>query len=270
MLESLLDDLAAESAAVRARVADGSATTLQTPTPAEGWDVAHQIAHLTWTDEMATSAVASVVEGVAAPYDWNAVLEEGAKSPESFVDDGADELAGLPADELLARWDGSRAALAAALRATPRDTRIPWFGPPMKATSMATARIMETWAHGLDVAAAVGAEPEPTDRIRHVCHLGVATRGFVHAVRGLPAPQTPVYVELTAPSGEIWSWGDDTASDRITGPAWDFARVAVRRLHPDDTALIAEGDAAKEWLGIVQAFAGPPGNDPVRSGNKDD
>ncbi|NNG37974.1 TIGR03084 family protein [Flexivirga sp. ID2601S] len=264
MLDTLLDDLRAESAAVRDRVAGASSATLHTPTPAAGWDVAHQIAHLTWTDEMATSAVASVVDGVDAPHDWNAALEAAAKSPETFVDDGADELAALPADELLARWDASREALAAALRATPADTRIPWFGPPMKATSMATARIMETWAHGLDVAAALGAEPEPTDRIRHVCHLGVATRGFVHSVRGLPAPETPVYVELVAPSGETWTWGDAGASDRITGPAWDFARVAVRRLHPDDTTLVAEGAAATEWLGIVQAFAGPPGDDPVR------
>jgi len=264
-LEELLSDLAAESATLRSMIGQAGPDALALATPAKGWTIGHQLAHLTWTDEIATSATACVVPSVAAPLDWQGALAAAASSPTTFVDEAAAELAGAGPTELMTRWDAGRAALADALRATPADVRIPWFGPAMKATSMATARIMETWAHSLDVAAALGVTPEPTDRIRHVCHLAVATRGFAYAGRGLPAPQEPVLVTLTAPSGATWSWGEADAIHEISGPAWEFAQVAVRRRHPDDTSLSASDGPAREWLGIIQAFAGPPGSDPERS-----
>lgn len=263
-LETLLTDLQAESASLRSMVGTAGPDALPRATPAAGWTIAHQLAHLTWTDEMACSAIASVVPTVAAPRDWERALAEAAASPDTFVDDGAAELARAEPTALLTRWDNGRALLLAALRATPPDVRIPWYGPPMKATSMVTARIMETWAHGLDVAGALGVEPERTDRVRHVCHIGVATRAFVYAARGLPTPEQPVRVTLTAPSGDTWTWGDPNAIHEISGDAWEFAQVAVRRLHPDDTSLVATPGVAREWLSIVQAFAGPPGADPER------
>ena len=64
---------------------------------------------------------------------------------------------------------------------------------------MATARFMETWAHALDVADALGVEPEPTDRIRHVAHLGVRTRDFAFCVHGLEPPAEEFRVELRRP-----------------------------------------------------------------------
>jgi len=261
-LDDLLADLRAESDTLRAMVGSAGPEVLGLDTPAAGWTVAHQLAHLTWTDEVATSATASVVPSVEAQRDWQQVLAAAAASPATFVDDGAAELAAAAPAELMTRWDAGRAALVSALRATPEHTRIPWLGTSMKATSMATARIMETWAHSLDVAAALGITPTPTDRIRHVCHLGIATRAFAYAGRGLPAPQEPVRVTLTAPSGATWTWGDADAIHRISGDAWEFAQVAARRLHPSDTSLVATPGPAREWLGIIQAFAGPPGADP--------
>lgn len=263
-LDELLTDLQAESASLRSMIGVAGPDALSLATPAPGWTIAHQLAHLTWTDEMSTSAIASVVPTVRASRDWQAALAAAAAAPTKFVDDGAAELAAAAPTELMTRWDAGRVGLIAALRATPADTRIPWFGPPMKATSMVTARIMETWAHGLDVAAALGVEPTPSERIRHVCHLAVATRGFVYAARGLPAPDEPVRVTLTAPGAATWTWGEPGAIHEISGPAWEFAQVAVRRLHPDDTSLTATPGPAEEWLGIIQAFAGPPGADPQR------
>lgn len=261
-LAELLDDLHEESASLRSLIGRAGPDALALPPPAAGWTVAHQLAHLTWTDEVTTSAIATVVPSVRTPQDWSQVLAESTASPTTFVDDGAAALVNVDHTALMTRWDQGRAGVAAALRATPTDLRIPWFGPPMKATSMATARIMETWAHGLDVAAALGVSPEPTDRIRHVCHLGVVTRGFAYAARGLPTPSQPVRVALTSPSGATWTWGDPGAIHEISGGAWEFAQVAVRRLHPSDTSLTATPGAAQEWLGIIQAFAGPPGADP--------
>jgi len=136
---------------------------------------------------------------------------------------------------------------------------MPWFGPPMSATSMATARFMETWAHALDVYDALGARPAATDRVRHVAHLGVRTRGFAFTAHGLDVPGDDVRVELTAPSGELWTWGPEDADQRVHGPAYDFCLLVTQRRHRADLALEAVGDVADRWLDVAQAFAGPPG-----------
>src|SRR3546814_304821 len=118
---------------------------------------------------------------------------------------------------------------------------MPWFGPPMSPTSMATARFMETWAHALDVYDALGIEPEVTDRIRHVAHLGVRTRGYSFVNNGLEAPAEEVRVELTAPSGEQWTWGPEDAPQRVSGSAYDFCKLVTQRVHRADTDLVATG-----------------------------
>jgi uncharacterized protein (TIGR03084 family) len=117
---------------------------------------------------------------------------------------------------------------------------------------------METWAHGQDVVDAVGAERAPTDRLRHVAHIGVRARPFSYGVRGLDAPSRPVAVVLTGPAGDRWVW-DEQAEESISGPALDFCLVVTQRRHPSDTDLQAHGELAAEWLGLAQAFAGPPG-----------
>ena len=266
-LAELLADLRAESSDVRHLVA--SAADWSRPTPAQGWTVAHQIGHLTWTDAMSSIAAGTVLEGVGqvdATRAWEQVVRAATKAPDTFVDDGAGEFAALPPAELLARWDSGREVLLERLGRVDPHARIPWFGPPMKSTSMATARLMETWAHGLDIAHALGVEVIATDRIRHICHLGYATRAFAYLGRKLDPPEDDVCLALIGPGGDTWIWGDPDAEQRITGTAWDFARVAVRRAHPDDTQLVATGAGARTWLTIVQAFAGPPGADPVATG----
>ena len=147
--------------------------------------MATQVAHLLWTDEVAVAAAAAhTPEGKEA---WDALVLEAIADPTGYVDQQAIEVARLSPEALLARWGKAREALPAALRAVPDGQKMPWFGPPMSPTSMATARFMETWAHSLDVYDALGIEPEPTDRIRHVAHLGVRTRNFAFSVHELRA-----------------------------------------------------------------------------------
>jgi uncharacterized protein (TIGR03084 family) len=159
-------------------------------------------------------------------------------------------------DELLSRWQQVFDRLLDALRALPPDAKVPWYGPPMSPASFATARLMEYWAHGQDVADALGVERTPTERLRHICHLGVRTRGFSYVVRGLVPPAVPVRVDLTAPDGSTWTWGE--GEERVSGPAVDFALRVTQRRHRDDTALVATGASASEWLDVAQCFAGPP------------
>ena len=142
------------------------------------------------------------------------------------------------------------------------STRLPWFGPAMSAASSLTARIMETWAHTQDIADALGVTREPTSRLRHVAHIGVGARAFSYAVHGKTPPLTPVRVERIpppGPDGALWTWGTESAEDRVTGPALDFCLLVTQRRHRDDLALDIEGPAATEWMTIAQAFHGTAG-----------
>ncbi|MGK4580042.1 TIGR03084 family metal-binding protein [Kitasatospora sp. HPMI-4] len=254
-LTALLDDLRAESAELDGLVAGLDRAGLATPTPAAGWTIAHQLSHLAWTDRWSLLAVRDA-EG------FRAAVEREFTSGAEPIEAGAAEGVGEEPAALLGRWRAGRAELTSALReAEAAGLRLPWFGPPMKPATMATARLMETWAHGQDVADALAVEREPTGRLRQVAHLGVRTMGFAFALHGLPVPppQLPVRVELTAPTGELWAWGPEDAADRVSGPALDFCLLVTQRRHRDDLALRAEGATASAWLPIAQAFAGLPG-----------
>lgn len=248
----LLDDLRVEGDDLDELVADLPADRWATPTPAAGWTVAHQIGHLLWTDRAALTAIGD-------PDAFTVAARAALTDPTGFVDKGAAEQAARPPAELLADWRGNRRDLAAALAAVPAGTKILWYGPPMGAASMATARLMETWAHGGDVAAALGVTRSPTARLRHIAHLGVRTRDFAFTVHDRTPPTEPFRIRLDAPDGTTWEWGPADAAQSVTGPAHDFCGLVTQRVHRADTALVATGRDADEWLGLAQAFAGPPG-----------
>jgi uncharacterized protein (TIGR03084 family) len=242
---ALLADLADEGGALDEVLGGLTAADWARPTPAEGWTIAHQVAHLAWTDEVALLAVTDPVAFAGLPADGG--------------DRGASGVTAAPPAELLARWRAGRERLAAALAAAPEGARLPWFGPPMSAASMATARLMETWAHGVDVTEALNHPPSVSGRLRHVAHIGVRTRDFAFRQNGLPPPAEEFRVELAAPDGGTWTWGPEDAAQRVSGPALDFCLRVTRRRHRDDLALEATGPDADRWLDVAQAFAGPPG-----------
>ncbi len=254
-LEEVLADLAAESEQLDRLVADLPGTAdggWRTPTPAPGWTVAHQVAHLAWTDETAAAAATDQAA-------WDATVLRALEDPDGFVDAEAEAGAQSAPPELLARWRAARQRLADVLRERPEGEKIPWYGPPMSATSMATARFMETWAHARDVADALGVELPRADRVRHVAHIGVRTRGFSFANRGLEVPQEPVRVSLVLPSGAPFEAGPADAAQSVRGPAYDFALLVTQRAHRVDLDLVADGPDADRWLDVAQAFAGPAG-----------
>ncbi|MCP4084094.1 MAG: TIGR03084 family protein [Actinomycetia bacterium] len=249
-MDQICDDLEAETAALHAVVANISEDQWTADTPAEGWDVKDTIVHLIQADVAARIAVEDAVEFVA-------MKERVAADPSAGLD-----VFGHKGDktgaEVLAWFLDERSRMIAAFRARGPKDRIPWFGPDMSTLSFATARLMETWSHGQDVADTCGADWPATDRIRHVCHIGVTTRGWSYVNRGEQVPEGTVRVELTSPSGETWTWGPDDADATLRGSALEFALVATQRRHPSETSLGADGELAAEWLAIAQAFAGPP------------
>jgi uncharacterized protein (TIGR03084 family) len=251
-LDAIVDDLRAESDDLDTLVAPLAESRWREPTPALGWTIAHQVGHLLWTDRVALTSVND-----EAAFDD--LLAAAAAAPAGFVDDGAEEEAKRPPAELVNDWRATRHQLHTALAAVPAGRKLVWFGPPMSAASMATARLMETWAHGLDVADALGVRRLATNRLRSIAHLGVRTRDFAFAVNGLPPPATPFRVELRAPDGSSWTWGPEDAAQRVTGSAEDFCFLVTQRRAVASLEIAAVGDDAHQWLTIAQAFAGPPG-----------
>ncbi len=251
-MAGLVDDLAAESRDLERILTGLPLAAWDTPTPSAGWLVRDQVSHLAYFDETATL---SATDAERFRRESATLLAVGAEFADHVAANHRSRLPG----QLLDWMRRARQTYLDTFRALDPSTSLPWYGPPMSAASSVTARLMETWAHGQDIADAVSATREPTGRLRHIAHLGVATRGWSFRVHGLPLPDAQVRVELAGPNGEIWTWGPPEAADRVSGSALDFCLLVTQRRHRSDTALRATGPVADAWLGLAQAFAGPPG-----------
>ena len=265
-LTELLGDLDEEYADCRSLVGSlaAKAPEWDRPTPAEGWAVRDQVSHLAYFDEVGRLAM-------VAPDEFSL----SAEAAMSFDGDPMEAhlLRGrsMDGDALLTWWDEAHTGMMTAFSGADPTTRVPWFGPPMGVLSFISARVMETWAHGLDVADALGVRREPTERLRHVAHLGVRSRPFSYLVRGRDVPLGRIDVELTSPAGESWTWtvgtsGDGEPPSTVGGTALDFCLVVTQRRNVADTELVISGEPAADWMSVAQAFAGPPGRGrpPVR------
>ena len=255
-MKTICNDLKAEHEELESVLAPLDDAGWMTPTPFLTWQIKDEIRHLAYFDDRAALAA---TDGKA----FARHLEEIVRDLEGF--DRMLKTVGreMTPAELMQWWrEQRRIMLEALIKCDPKD-RLPWYGPPMSALSFATARLMETWAHAQDVFDALKIRREPTDRLRHIAHLGVKTFGWTYMNRGLPVPDKPVRVELAAPSGEVWAWGPEDADQRISGPAEGFCLVVVQRRHVDDTALAVSGDVARDWMLKAQCFAGPPVDGPA-------
>jgi uncharacterized protein (TIGR03084 family) len=258
-LPDLLADLEDEVADLRRLVAQLSpdAPEWDWATPAEGWAVRDQISHLAFFDEAGRTAMVEPEIFVKAAE--LAMAREGDPMEEHLAIGRA-----MDGGELLAWWDAAHRGMMEAFADADPTVRVPWYGPPMGVLSFISARLMETWAHGQDVADTLGHVREPSHRLRHVAHLGVRARPFSYLVRGREAPPGRIDVVLAAPSGEPWQWQigeavDGEAPSVVQGAALDFCLVVTQRRNVADTALEARGALAVDWISVAQAFAGPPG-----------
>ena len=259
-MEQICNDLAMEQQELDAVVATLDETGWETMTPAEGWDIREQIRHLAYYENRARLAASN-------PEDFKLWFDEMLQDPSTMIRLAETTGKDLTAGETLKWWREERRALLEILVKMDRKQRLQWYGPDLSAMSFATARLMETWAHGQDIVDALAIRRRPTDRLRHIAHLGVSTFGWSYINRNLEVPDTPVRVELTGPSGDMWSWGPEEAKDRVKGAAEDFCLLVVQRRHVADTGLIIEGETAQQWMSIAQAYAGLPtqGREPAVS-----
>jgi uncharacterized protein (TIGR03084 family) len=251
-MAALLADLEAESADFDAMIAPLSAEQYLLPTPAAGWCISDQVSHLAFFDE---AALLAATDPLRFKIEAAQMMARGA----GFTDEVAARHRATPGPELRAWLLRARRDLLAGFGSIEPARRLPWYGPDMSATSSVTARLMETWAHGQDVADALDIARPPTARLRHIAHIGVATIGFSFILRGLSVPAQPIRVEVAAPDGSTWTWGPAEADNVVRAPAQDFCLVVTQRRHPADTALVTAGPHAAQWISIAQAFAGAPG-----------
>jgi uncharacterized protein (TIGR03084 family) len=172
-------------------------------------------------------------------------------------------LAGLGGRELLEQWHGFVLEMSERFEAADPQARVKWAGPDMSVRSSITARLMETWAHGLAVYDALGVERVDTDRIRNIAVLGVNTFGWAFKNRRLEVPAQMPYLRLTAPSDEIWEWGEASEKERVEGSATEFCQVVTQTRNVADTRLRVTGKVAGQWMRVAQCFAGPPEQPPA-------
>ncbi|MDX3106567.1 TIGR03084 family metal-binding protein [Nonomuraea angiospora] len=244
-LDRALPDLVAEGDELDALVS--AHADWSKPTPAEGWTIAHQIAHL-------ASADANVLIAIRTPEAFDAVLKRAEAEGSQYADLDAAEGAARPRSELLEQWRAGRAEVAAELRDLPLEHGFPWYGSQLTAALMVPLRLMETWAHGQDVFDALGVSRRPTSRLQHVASLGVVGRELSFYAAQLPVPAEPFRVELTGPEGQTWAWGPEDAGQRVRGTALDFCLRVTHRRSRAQTGLTAVGEDAQKWLDIARVF----------------
>ncbi|MBE1487525.1 TIGR03084 family metal-binding protein [Plantactinospora soyae] len=245
-------DLVAEGDELDRMVGKLDASEWALPTPAPGWTIAHQIAHLAATFRMAALAVAS-------PDRFSAMTARLGGDFDANVANALAEFLAEPPDVLLTRWRAERARAEQALAAVPPDLVVPWLVRPLPVAVLASAGLMELFGHGQDITDALGVRREYTDRVGHLVAFAVRTWDFGYQARGLATPDVEFRFELTAPSGTVWTFGPADSENRITGPAVDFCLLVTRRRHRDDLGLTATGVDADRWLDIAQAYRGPAG-----------
>jgi uncharacterized protein (TIGR03084 family) len=258
-MKDICKDLADEYAALDDMVKDLDADGWQTVTPFYNWTIKDEISHLAYFDN---TACLSATDSEAFATEVEKILQGITSFDDVFKNVNA--IGGAMSDaDLLARWRKARAELVAGFEALKPDTRVPWYGPSMSARSSATARIMETWAHGQDIADALKINRPGTDRLKHIAFLGVSTFKWSFKNREMVVPDQPVRVSLISPSGEQWAWGPEDAENVVSGSALDFCLVVTQRRNASDTGLKIQGDIAGQWIQIAQAFAGPPADAPA-------
>jgi uncharacterized protein (TIGR03084 family) len=236
---ALLHDLAAEQQVLDDLLAGLPEAQWERSTPAEGWSVRDTVEHLALAELLAHASVVDDRDPVGSgPFPFTAPRD---------------------AAGLLEAWRAARRAAIDAFGARPDHDRVPWGGRRMAVRSLATARLMETWAHGLDCFAAVGASPVDTDRLVHVARLGWRSLPVAFAVAQEEPPAAPglLRVELHAPSGARWAFGPAPAGSAglVRGGAGVWCRVVTHRWRAAAAApLECRGDLATAAVRVARAF----------------
>ncbi len=248
-------DFLNETRSLHGLIAGLDGADLLRPTQFKQWPIERIIAHLHFWNRAALLSVNDEAGFVTFMHDVRSRIAAGGMA--------TIEAEGPGGQQLVSAWLEFAEELAVAVAPREASDRVKWVGPDMSIRSSITARLMETWAHGQAAFDALGEKRVNRDSIRGIAVLGVNTYGWTYAVRGMPAPDPKPFIELTAPSGAIWQFGEDEADDRIEGLAEEFCQVVTQVRNIADTNLRVTGAHAADWMARAQCFAGPPEKPPA-------
>ncbi len=251
-------DFRAEADALHELLATLTDADWARPTLFKRWTVNDIVQHLHAGDLMAAASVA----GEDPFRKMRAEIQQARDNGLTRVEETRQRLGNPTGKRLLDIWLAKAVSLSDALSVLPPDTRLKWAGPDMGVRMFATARQMETWAHGQAIYDLMGASRAPTDRLRNIAEIGVRTYGWTFVNRGQDVPGPAPYVRLTAPSGGIWEWNDPSPDNSVEGSALEFCQVVTQTRNAADTALLSTGHPARAWMRLAQCFAGPPEDPP--------
>ena len=238
-------DLVAEQQALDQMLQRAPERDWKKNTRSKGWTVQDTISHLAWSEDYALYALQGEKQRLREV--------SGSGSVDGFNETGVKAGRGKRPQEVIEWWRFSRASVVDSLSRCGPDDRIPWMVSDMSAKTFATFRLMETWAHGLDIKAALEREDEDTPRLRHIAWLGWATLPYAFEQAGQTYDE-PVRVEVTGPAYARWVFGPE--SDHvIKGSAGEWCRVVVHRMEPADAeTLSASDDIAQAALEVARIF----------------
>jgi uncharacterized protein (TIGR03084 family) len=242
---TVFDDLAAEQERLEGILDGLDEAQWRSPSGAAGWTIADVVLHLAQSEE----SVVATVSGDPRTGLGAAVGDTVDERVASLV--RAERAA---PDVVFGRWRQARRAALDALRAADPDRPLPWVAAPVKPATLATTRLAEHWAHGLDITGPLGLEFPDTERLRHVAWLAHRTLPYAMTLAGEEPAQ--VWCELTGPDGvSVWQFGPPGAESAIAGPAGGFCRVAARRLAPADAGLTVSGPHGATALRLLRTYA---------------
>jgi uncharacterized protein (TIGR03084 family) len=253
---TIFDDLETEQDRLAQILSALTPSQWLTESGARGWTVADVVLHLAQCDEGVVTSVSgggSLTRGGDVD-DWAAAMVTAEQATPDVV---------------FARWNAARTRALEALRGASADASVEWIVTSMKPATLATTRMAEAWAHGLDITGPLGIPYPDTVRLRHVAWLAVRT--LPYALTRAGATAAPVRFELTAPDGAgTWTYGPNDASSVITGPAGSLCRVAAQRLSPSDADLTLTGPSAATVLAAIRTYALAPRGGGRRLGEEQD
>ncbi|MGH3155374.1 MAG: maleylpyruvate isomerase N-terminal domain-containing protein, partial [Streptosporangiaceae bacterium] len=168
---TIFDDLEAEQQRLDDILASLDERQWASPSQAEGWTIADVVLHLAHSEEAVVfTARPEAARSEPARPDVNLTDRPPGLSVDGFAAQAVQNQR-TTTEPVLPRWRQARTAALAALRAADPERPLRWVEAPLKPATLATTRLAEHWAHGLDIAVPLGFEFPDNERLRNVAWL---------------------------------------------------------------------------------------------------
>ena len=245
----VFDDLVAEQDRLEDILSTLDDAAWYSESTAEGWTITDVVLHLAQSEEAVVASAAT--SGDSA--DELRAFDRRGRTLDEVMDQRVEAQRAAP-EVVFERWRVARRVAVETLRSADPERRLRWAAAPLKPRTLATTRLAEHWAHGLDITEPLAMPFPDTDRLRHIAWLGHSSLHYAFSFVGEEPRE--VYCDLTAPDGAAWRYGDPATESRITGNAGAFCRVGARRLAPDDSGLATDGPHGAAALRVLRNYAG--------------